>query len=146
MFFLSSTYSVQCKCTGVSLCESTPITVDRGKPPQAACAQATGLICSYERFDFFLFLLPGTERRAAGKRPMGQRDIRPLGVLNSDASFTRKVLFDDSGVQCCICPSNGSSCVYRPAEIPPSNHVFGKIKVKIFNALFKTMCWVQTVV
>lgn len=29
------------------------ISVDRGKPSQAACAQTMGLICSYESYDFF---------------------------------------------------------------------------------------------
>lgn len=50
--FLSSTHSVYCICTGVSVWKSTRISVDRGKPSQAACAQTMGLICSYESYDF----------------------------------------------------------------------------------------------
>jgi len=56
-------------CTGVSVGKNTQISVDRGKPSLAACAQTMGLICSYESYDFSLST--PRERKMSCKHEVG---------------------------------------------------------------------------
>lgn len=95
---------------------SEQFSVDGGKPSQAACAQCTGLTCSYEGYDFLLF--PVSERGAASKRSVGQSDIHLLGMSHRDASFLKLPIDGTSWEQCYLMTSWSKAKLYYTVALP----------------------------